>query len=365
MTHYSYRQANTTEFEGLLKLINKIKDADDYLFDKLFIANINEYASSKFTLNDWIKKRSDILYDADNDYESFKKELTTSIDVKKGLQESKKKADESLTDLVKLLSSQFDDKIAKFVLSSKREEFKKYSNSTSVWLSMNHIDRFDTNKKVIETFEKYLTKLDEHTKKFKTKVCNQHSTCNYFSEDYNYKLTWDSKQMKSIKYEVKKLEKDGTEVAKSSSIGEFVVGKRLFFYPFISSGALFTNFSYPNYTVSEESGVNTVGKAPDTKVYVRPSVFLNFLITSWDPIYPFIQLGVTTGVNDAIFPVGAGFTIGKSFSISGGPMLGYYKDLNSLEVGKPVKDETQLKSDLHYKGAVSWYFSINYNFGKK
>lgn len=358
-------QTNTSEFESLLTLINKIKDADDYLFDKLFIANIPDYASSKFTLNDWIKKRSDILYETDNDFEVFKKELATSVDVKKGLKESKKKAEESLANLIKLLSSQFDDKIAKFILKSKREDFKKYSNSTSVWLSMNHIDKFDVNSKAIDVFENYLTKLDEHTKKFRKKVCDQNSACSYFSEDHNYKLAWESKKMKSIKYEVKKLEKNGTEVAKSSSSGEFIVGKRLFFYPFISTGALYTNFSYPNYTVSVENGVNVVGKAPDTRVFVRPSVFLNFLITSWDPIYPFIQLGVTTGVNDAIFPVGAGLTIGKSFSISGGPTLGYYKDLNTLEVGKRIKDETELMTDLKYKGGVSWYFSINYNFGKK
>ncbi len=364
-TLISSTQANSDEFEGLIKAINKLKSADDYLFSKLFISGIPEYASDKFTLNEWIKKRSDILFDVDNDYEKFKIEQETSVKVKKGLVDSKDNAVKSLDEIVILLSSKYDEKISKFIKADKKEDFKKYSNSTSVWLSMNHIDRLDAHKKAIEKFETYLTKLDEHLKKFKTKVCDKSNTFFYYFEDSDIKLSWKSQKMKSFKYEVKKLDKEGADIAKSNTTGEFIVGKRLGLYPFVSSGIVYTGFSYPNYSISTDNGINTVGKAPVTKVYVRPALFLNFLITSWEPVYPFFQIGITTGVNDAIFPVGFGFTIGKSFSISGGPMIGYRKDLGSLNVGDPVKDETALRNDLVYKGFVSGYFSINYNFGKK
>ena len=171
--------------------------------------------------------------------------------------------------------------------------------------------------------------------------------------------------MKLFEYEIAKYDKEGTEVSNSKSIGSFTVGKKMIFYPFVSSGILYTNFSYPNYSISTDNGINTVAKTADTKVNVRPTVFLNMLITSWDPVYPFIQLGITTGVNDALFPVGFGFSFGSSFSISGGALLGYTKDLSTLDVGKEVKDEATLQNDLTNKGLVKAYFSINYNFGKK
>src|SRR5690606_18405237 len=129
------------------------------------------------------------------------------------------------------------------------------------------------------------------------------------------------------------------EVAQSNTKNEFTVGKKLGLYPFVSTGVFYTGFSYNNYTISTDNGINTVGEAPDSKVYVRPAVFLNFLVTGkLNPVYPFFQLGVSTGINDAIFPVGGGITIGKSFSLSGGAMVGYRKDLKTLKVGDVVKD---------------------------
>lgn len=360
-------KANIDKYQDLVKSINELGVADDYLFGKLktiIIASVPE-SSKGLSLNEWIKNRSNILFEIDNDFDKFKTEHTISVEVKNELIKSKGNAENSLKVIITLLSSQYDDRISKFIKKERIDDFKKYSNSTSVWLSMNHIDRFDANKKTIEKFETYLTKLDEHIKKFKVKVCDKNTACNYYTEDYDIKLSWKSQKMKSFKYEVKKLDKEGADIAKSNTTGEFIVGKRLGLYPFVSSGIVYTGFSYPNYSISTNNGINTVGKAPDTKVYVRPALFLNFLITSWDPVYPFFQIGITTGVNDAIFPVGFGFTIGKSFSISGGPMIGYRKDLGSLNVGDPVKDETALKNDLVYKGFVSGYFSINYNFGKK
>lgn len=355
-------------YEGMINSINELEAAENYLFGKIGISIAsNPESSQAFTINEWVKGRSDALYDSDNDYDKFKSAYCVSVEVLKGLKTSKENAQRSLNALTILLSSGFDAKISDFIMKEKLEDFKKYSNSTSVWLSMNHIDRFDANNKVYDKFESFLNKIDQHIRKFTDQTCNSKKTptCLQYKEDYDVKLGWSVQKMKSYKYEVKKIDKEGLEIAKSNSTGEFVVAKKIALYPFVSSGVLYSGFSYPNYTVSSINGLNTVGQTSDTKVYVRPALFLNFLIASWEPVYPFLQLGVISGDNDALFPVGLGLSLGKSFSISGGAMLGYRKDLGSLSVGQTIKDETELKNDLVYKGFASWYFSINYNLGKK
>lgn len=361
-------KADLKGYDNMVTSINELEAADNYLFGKIniFIASMPEY-SLGFTINEWVKKRSDALYDSDNNFAIFKAAYDVSVEVQKGLKTSKDNAKTSLETLIKLLSSDFDAKISRFIKQDKLEDFKKYSNSTSVWLSMNHIDRFDANNKVYDKFVSFLTKINEHINKFNIQKCNSEKTptCFQYKKDYDVKLGWNIQKMKSIKYEVKKIDKEGSEVAKSNSTGEFIVAKKLALYPFVSSGVLYSGFSYPNYTVSSNNGANTVGQTSDTKVFVRPALFLNFLIASWEPIYPFLQLGISTGDNDAIFPVGLGLSLGKSFSISGGTMLGYRKELGSLSVGQTIKDKTELKNDLVYKGFASWYFSLNYNFGKK
>ncbi|WP_300667006.1 hypothetical protein, partial [Fluviicola sp.] len=357
---------NKDEFGQLLNSINELEKADKYLYGKIYIENIPEYLDKEFSLNQWIKDRSDTLYAAENSYDEFKTKLGVSNQVLTGLKKRKGEADKSLNDVIDILSTRFDEKFTKFIVASRKDDFQKYSNSTSVWLSMNHIDRFDANQKAIEKFESYLKKLKEHVDKFTKKECDKNNVCFQYYEDSDIKLDWKFQKMKSFSYEYQKLESNGSEVAQSSIKNDFTVGKKLGLYPFVSTGVFYTGFSYPNYTISTDNGINTVGEATDSKVYVRPALFLNFLVTGkLNPVYPFLQIGVSTGKNDAIFPVGGGITLGKSFSISGGAMVGYRKDLKTLNVGDVVKDETALENNLIYKGFVSWYFSINYNIGKK
>ncbi|AXY73598.1 hypothetical protein D3H65_06205 [Paraflavitalea soli] len=171
--------------------------------------------------------------------------------------------------------------------------------------------------------------------------------------------------MKEINYTLTPLKDDGTEDVKKATTKSFTIAKKLGLYPFVSTGVIYTQFSYPEYAIKTDNGVNTVAKTDDVKVNVRPTVFLNLIIASWDPVYPFAQVGVTTGVQDALFPVGLGLSFGSSFSISAGCIFGYHKDLNKLTEGGAVKDDAALKSDLTNQAVFKPYFSINYNLGKK
>ena len=81
-------------------------------------------------------------------------------------------------------------------------------------------------------------------------------------------------------------------------------------------------------------------------------------------LYPFLQLGLTTGANDFLIPIGAGIVIAKKLSISGGSVFGVGKGLTNLNINSYVKDEAALKNDLSNQVISSWYFSLNYNFFK-
>jgi hypothetical protein len=75
-------------------------------------------------------------------------------------------------------------------------------------------------------------------------------------------------------------------------------------------------------------------------------------------------LGLTTGANDFLIPLGVGIVIAKKLSISGGKVFGIGKGLTNLQINSPVKDEATLKNDLGNKLFSSGYFSLNYNFFK-
>src|SRR5690606_20162313 len=118
--------ASIDEFGELLNSINELEKADKYLYDKVYLENIPEYLNNSFSLNQWIKERADILYAADNNFDDFKTKYNTSNDVLKGLQKSKVDADKSLKDVMDILSSNFDDKVSKFIVANKEVDFQKY-----------------------------------------------------------------------------------------------------------------------------------------------------------------------------------------------------------------------------------------------
>ena len=136
--------------------------------------------------------------------------------------------------------------------------------------------------------------------------------------------------------------------------------------PFVSTGVFYTDLLYREYALQQANGEYLVAETKPKHIRVRPAVFLNLLLsTKSNWLYPFLQLGVTTGANDFLLPLGAGIVVGNNLSISGGAVFGVRKELTNLRIGGTVKDAAALKNDLTNKGFSSWYFSINYNFFKR
>lgn len=349
-------------YNEIVEQVNNIKSVEDYLYGKINLRS----KDGNNSVSDWVKEANKNLYNVDNDYNKFNTELATTKETLKDLNQNKDEAEKNIKDISALISTKFDSDLSDLLKPNKREAFKQYSTSTATALIAKTKHQFETQGNTIKTLSNLSTKLQKFIDDFKGAPCGRGRVCDVgYKVDYNVKLDWKTHSMKQFAYDAKVLDENGTEDIKAAVSTSMTVAKRLGVYPFVSTGVLYTNFSYPNYAISTDTGVNKVAKTEDTKVRVRPSVFLNMLIDSWDPVYPFAQIGITTGTNDVLFPVGVGFSFGSSFSISGGIILGYVKDLTNLHVGDTVKDEAALKNDLSNKGTTSWYFSINYNLGKK
>lgn len=360
-------RSKSNNYNDLVEKLNQIKAADDYLF-YTFSLEGTEQGEKAYNVNGWIRSRNEVLYAQENHYKKFKSELDTSKKVKALLSKKREEAVNARKAVIDLLTIGYDANIKELISAGRQDDFKKYSASTAFWLARNSQQQFDDHNKAIKNFSAFLKGLEQHVGKFRKEVCEtngKEANCNNYAEDYDMKLHWKSQKMKQFEYAVARLDTSGAEVAGSNFKGMFTVGKKLALYPYVSTGLLYTDFAYPNYAISTENGVNEVAEVGETKVNLRPTLFLNLIITNWDIVYPFMQLGITTGNNDALFPLGLGLSLGPSFSISGGGIFGYRKELDQLKVGAVVQDDAALQSDLTNKAAVSWYFSINYNLSKK
>ena len=312
--------------------------------------------------------------------------------MKDTLDEAKKLARENLKSVIDLFTNNFDSKIAPLVenilvpaqpAKPAKGKGKAKTEATPATLAVTNTDavkifknytlvkaknidaivtkQIDENEEGIKKFTELLDKLDKYIKSF----IKRETDGKYYKEDDSNKLDWKTEKIRKYSYTITKLGADGSEVKDGGGKADFTIAKKLVFHPFVTSGIFYSDFIYPNYALRTEGDINYVATTKGTKLNVRPAVFLNLVVAPLEPLYPFIQVGISTGVNDVIFPVGAGFFIKNRFSISGGALLGQYKTLNEFKVGDAIKDEETLKNDLEYKPFVSWYFSINYNLTKK
>lgn len=351
-------------YNQLVQEIGLIAKTEKYLFGKISIT-IDDVEKEK-ELKEWIEDGNKAYYTSNNNYGDFKKAGVFSSAVKEGLDASKEQAVKNLVAVTKLLTLDFDSKIKPLIATGGEDAFKKYSASTSVWLALNTNQRIESSAQATLKFSELNTKLIKFADEFKGVSDTPGKFKNEgYRNDFVGTFDWKNQKMKSFKYELKRISKDGVDEVQSNITGEFTVGKKLIAYPFVTTSALYTRFSYPNYAIQTDNGVNKVAETQSTRVNFRPAIFLNMMLAGWEPIFPFVQVGISTGINDAIFPIGGGFSIGRSFSISGGFVLGYAKGLDKLNVGDVVKDDAALKGDLINRGAYSGYASLNYNIGKK
>jgi|GEM_PF-2314115 len=363
------------EYAKVVSTLNDIEKTESFLYGSFVVNDIDD--RKERSVNDWAKFCSESLFKAGNNYDIFETTLTNSGKILNELVDEKKTASDNLSKIITLMTTDFDVRI-KPLIAKKIENnritsradieidaFKKYSSAFSKSLTALTKPQFTLNDLAINQLTDLNKKLGTFRDDFKDITKKIDGTFRHYKKDYSEMLTWKSTKMKSFTYTFQSLNMDGSEVAKSAKNAGFIVSKKLGVYPFVSTGLIATNISYPVYAISSDNGVNKVAKLDDEKVNVRPTIFLNMLITNWDPVYPFFQIGVTTGKSDVLFPVGFGISIGSSFSVAAGCIFGTYKDLNHLQVGGEVKDDAALQSDLTQKALFKPYFSINYNLGKK
>jgi hypothetical protein len=172
-------------------------------------------------------------------------------------------------------------------------------------------------------------------------------------------------KMINLTYGVNSIDKEGNIRANKNLQIDCIIARQHKIVPFVSTGVFYTDLIFPAYALLQGNGQWLVVQTKEKSTKVRPAVFLNLLFsTKSNWLYPFLQLGLTTGANDFLIPIGAGIVVAKKLSISGGSVFGMGKRLTNLQINSPVKDEATLKNDLSNRVFSSGYFSLNYNFFK-
>lgn len=362
-------------YANLLETINRIGSVDTYLFGDIVVSVDNKGEgydvpnTERETVSGWIKRCQSRLYAVGNCYATFRTALGESKTVRDELVRVKEQARKDLEFVKNLLTEDFDAKMAPFIRKEKLDQFRKYSVATGSLLSANASGKMETNDVAVEKYDEFINKADNFFGTFsKANELDPNSECSpHFKEYSSGNLGYDAKSMISLDYSIVKLKADGSEDASGKLDESFTVGEKKTFYVFAGTGVLLSNFRYPVYAVATDNGVSRVKKVDEEKFYSRPAVYLNFI----DPyiasggLYPYLQFGVSTGINHVILPIGVGLLIKDAYSISFGALLGWRKVLDdSLNEGDVVKDDAELKSHLTDRPFTDWYFSVNYNFGK-
>lgn len=357
--------------ESFQEYFNKMNKIEVFLNDKVIFKNYKE----SYTFYSWIKFCNDTLYSVDNDYNSFISALNKTKIIRDSLVAYKTNITKISQQIIGILTENFDKTIKTLINQNKKgskksdseiKYFRNYTYSTGQSFKSYLDEQFKQREMALDNLNQLLSKLETFCSEYKGIQLSPSRSISYigWKKEYEFTIDWKSKIMKNINYEIKKLDSKGSEISKNGGKTSFTVAKRWTLLPFMSTGLIYTDVSYPNYSIKTENSINTVSASDKTVVNYRPAIFLNFLIASWEPIYPFAQIGISSGVNDALFPVGLGISLGKNFTLSGGALLGYKKDLTNLKIGSVVSDENELKNDLKYKALTSLYFSICYSLHK-
>jgi hypothetical protein len=359
---------------------SQIISLETYLYGQIPI--VKNGLQVKHDVSSWITSQKTDLY-KDETYESFKGTLNFSdATVYTKIAAYKTTSEQGLNDIRILLTDKFDDIVKPLLVDNissitaaeniKIEAFRNYSKIEAAAILRDAAPLVEKTNTSVKVYKDFIGNLQKFLEKFKTgnEDINKHKFV-YRTEDFN-SFSWQSTKMSKYKYSCQKLKEDGSEDnsssddVKSKFITEFSIAKYQALVPFVSTGVLYTSLSYPSYGIENVNGVNKVIESGKEKVNLRPVLFLNLLARApVDFAYPFIQIGVSTGINDAIFPFGIGILFRNTFSISGGKILGYRKGLNKLEIGGNVANYEALKSDLvDVPFSQAYYFSLNFKLSK-
>lgn len=147
----------------------------------------------------------------------------------------------------------------------------------------------------------------------------------------------------------------------------FIVRHYCLLCPDTAAAAIYSDLRYPSYGTKQVGGATVVDRVSTSSGRVDAAVLLGLVCRCWSPtfVYPQVHVGISSAKDFPGFLIGAGlrFTNLKDFSISGGRMFTWYKDLDKLTVGGPVSGTAELNSDLRLKRApTTWYGALQYSF---
>lgn len=343
-------------------LVGEINDAvkpiDDYLFRKEIMISHGGDSGKTNGFSEWLLVRKEALLKCPSDYAVFLQELTLSKRVGDDLLNTQKLAERGVVKIQQLLTTRFNEKIFPLLNTSGAESFKKYSAAASILIFMNAAARMDGHREALETFSALLKTLTSFAGHFESDIQGYRLDSQVDLEDKPTKML-------NLSYSVTAIDKEGNKRTNKTYQVVCTIAGQQAMAPFVSTGVFYTDLLYPDYALQQANGENIVAETNATRVRVRPAVFLNLLLsTKSNWLYPFLQLGVTTGANDFLLPLGAGMVVANNLSISGGSVFGLRKELTNLRISGPVKDAAALKNDLSNQWFSSWYFSVNYNFFK-
>lgn len=357
---------------SLFKEMRQIEDAEDYLFGRISIESKSE------TLNDWILNFQKKIYGVTLASE-FRDQLTEARKIYEKLLKAKQDAENALSNFFNLITYNYEEEITPFFKNraaeslkfiNAGENFKKYSRASVALINVLVDQRKQNNDEALRKFNEFLDALQKFYNEFHPQATNSGAT-RIVKILQTSQIRHDEGIIKNIFVSATMIDekgKENTDVAKSLV---FNISRWNSMYPIVSAGSLFTNFSFPSYTIDSLNSILDVSRK---KIRATPAVYLNFYTNYFknDYLYFFLQFGVAP-LNDnggILFPIGGGFSIGGSGALanrvtfSGGFLPALIKELNKLNVGDKVRDDATLKDDLSYKLYSAGYFSININIFK-
>ncbi len=346
-------------YNSLVEQINDaVKPVDNYLFRSEIMIDHGSDSGKNNGFSKWLETRKESLLNCPSDYNLFLKELTLSKTVEEELTNTRKLAEKEIVKIQQLLTTNFNTRIFPLLKVSAKESFKQYSSAASIIIFMNAATRMDSQSEALKKFSALLKSLNNFAGDFESDIKG-------YRIESQVDLEETPKKMINLTYRVNAIDKDGNMRANKNFQLDCIIARHHLIVPFVSTGIFYTDLIYPVYALQQGDGEWLVAQTKERIIKVRPAVFLNLLFSSksnW--LYPFLQLGLTTGANDFLIPIGAGIVIAKKLSISGGSVFGIGKGLTNLNINSHVKDEAALKNDLSNQVISSWYFSLNYNFFK-
>jgi len=173
-------------------------------------------------------------------------------------------------------------------------------------------------------------------------------------------------KQRELKFDEEKLEILVTE--KEGALGKIRVREHSALIPEFTGGVLYTNLSFPKFGTEDVDGKTVVAEAKEEERQVAISGMLNLIfdLPVRSLVYPLLQLGVSTSEERPSLFAGLGlrFIRPVPFSLSGGAIWKWTRELDKLKVGDAINGTAALEDDLtiNFNRKPTFYLGIQTSF---